>query len=174
VRRHRARLEDLGSRNGKNTLHLHASRGRKVVRGTATIAAPDCVVGRVERQGKLVSKSEIIDVVWRGWAVEEANLYESGSLQTEMYRSSPAGPSAGIRATTSEPNRPDIGAALHSRSELRTGQLHPNGTQSRLPLCRAGETGEAGGPVWLHRAAHQFRPRASRQAIDRGGCPSPI
>jgi len=101
VRRHRARLE--GSRNGKNTLHLHANRGRKVVRGAATIAAPDCVVGRVERQGKLVSKSEIIDVVWRGWAVEEANLYESGSLQTEMYWSSPAGPSAGIRATTSEP-----------------------------------------------------------------------
>jgi adenylate cyclase len=28
----------------------------------------------VERQGKLVSKSEIIDVVWRGAAVEEANL----------------------------------------------------------------------------------------------------
>jgi DNA-binding winged helix-turn-helix (wHTH) protein len=28
----------------------------------------------VERQGKLVSKSEIIDVVWRGSAVEEANL----------------------------------------------------------------------------------------------------
>jgi hypothetical protein len=62
-----------------------------VVRGAATIAAPDCVVGRVERQGKLVSKSEIIDVVWRGWAVEEANLYESGSLQTEMYWSSPIG-----------------------------------------------------------------------------------
>lgn len=28
----------------------------------------------VERQGKLVSKSEIIDVVWRGSVVEEANL----------------------------------------------------------------------------------------------------
>ena len=28
----------------------------------------------VERQGKLVSKSEIIDVVWRGATVEEANL----------------------------------------------------------------------------------------------------
>jgi TolB-like protein/DNA-binding winged helix-turn-helix (wHTH) protein len=36
--------------------------------------ALDVLALLVERQGKLVSKTEIIDVVWRGSAVEEANL----------------------------------------------------------------------------------------------------
>jgi DNA-binding winged helix-turn-helix (wHTH) protein len=36
--------------------------------------ALDLLALLVERHGKLVSKSEIIDVVWRGSAVEEANL----------------------------------------------------------------------------------------------------
>jgi DNA-binding winged helix-turn-helix (wHTH) protein len=48
-----------------------AGTGAPVTIGSRTLALLGLLVGR---QGKLVSKDEIMDAVWRGTVVEEANL----------------------------------------------------------------------------------------------------
>jgi DNA-binding winged helix-turn-helix (wHTH) protein len=102
---------------------------------TATLGprAFDLLVALLERAGQLVSKAELLDLVWPGLVVEENNLQVQVSALRKIL---------GPGAITTVPGRgyrcsSSLRVCRRRRCPLRSCSSQPMRTRHRSPCCRS-------------------------------------